>query len=182
MVAFHSAIRLALIVVSVLASSVSAARPAAVAGSPGAAPELAASRNAQWDDRFGMVFGERFDITNSGEVSSAVVFNGELYVAGRFKDTPEMVSAQGAASISTIARWNGRKWSNVGAWSPGTTVEAMLIHNGSLYVSGQFTAAGGVAANNVARWDGTSWHALGAGLSGVSPSLDMPLAVWNGEL
>jgi hypothetical protein len=181
MIAFHSAIRLALIVVSVLASSVSAAGPAPVLAARGAVPSAAATGNAQWDDRFGTPFGRRFDVLDGDELNAAV-FQGELYVAGNFDERDTIAPWQGANSIYTIARWNGRRWDSVGIWSSSARISAMLVHDGSLYVAGTFSAAGGVPATNVARWDGVSWHALGDGIAVASSTYPMDMASWNGEI
>ena len=70
-----------------------------------------------------------------------------------------------------IARWDGHKWSPLGAGITGCrdnqcapTVRAIVIKGREVYVGGRFTTAGGVAADSIAKWDGRTWFALGSGL------------------
>jgi hypothetical protein len=57
-------------------------------------------------------------------------------------------------------------WTTVGAVS-GSTVNALAVIGGDLYVGGHFSTAGGAAVANIARWDGTNWSTLGSGLGTV---------------
>jgi hypothetical protein len=41
-----------------------------------------------------------------------------------------------------------------------------VVYQGSIVVSGSFTAAGGVPVNGIARWDGTTWQPFGSTLAG----------------
>ncbi len=92
------------------------------------------------------------------------VFQGELYIAGRF-------SSVGGVAASHIAKWDGANWSAVGSGITGTQVIQLGVAddgNGpALYAGGNFTTAGGVAAANIAKWDGSTWSALGSGTSGT---------------
>jgi len=87
------------------------------------------------------------------------VYNGDLYVAGRF-------DSAGGATVSQIAKWDGSTWSDVGGGITGTQVLGMGVYNGDLYVTGNFTDAGGVPARGVAKWDGFNWSAVGSGFAG----------------
>jgi hypothetical protein len=178
MPALRSAIALALIVVSVLASSVFAADPAPRSFAPEpAAPSLAAS-DARWDDRFGMEFSRYFYPGDVFKVAAAAVFQGELYVAGTFNQSAEY------SSFRNIARWNGRQWNGVGAgsWSGNDSSFAeiydLVVYEDRLYATGSFTKAAGVPARNIARWDGSQWSALGDGLDAEGEAL----AVFDGDL
>ncbi len=46
-------------------------------------------------------------------------------------------------------------------------VRATLVHDGVLYVGGEFTTAGGVTVNGIAAWDGVAWSPLGSGVDGA---------------
>jgi trimeric autotransporter adhesin len=180
MTAVRSAIVLALIVVSVLGSSVFAADPPTPASPAASPPARLAPVAGYWDDRFDIAFYERWGPSSGYVINDALIFNGDLYVGGVFDDYN---TSNAAHSLVTIARWDGRKWSNVAKWTSNynAVIYAMEVHNNSLYVAGTFTTAGGVPATNIARWDGTSWHALGSGLSGASNRV-LALASWNGDL
>ena len=145
-----------------------AQQPVQAQPTPVQQPSVADDEN--WDDRFGLAFG-----TASGSmIHSMVEFRGELYAAGSFKLT------EFSYNMSTIARWNGRRWAAVGLpdWSSGAVILAMFIRDDQLYVTGQFSKAGGVPANNIARWDGNQWSALGAGIKGTGLDLEW----YNNEL
>lgn len=86
------------------------------------------------------------------------VYDGDLYVAGRF-------DSAGGVPVSQIARWDGTSWDDVGGGITGTQVLGLAVHEGALYAVGNFTSAGGVAARSVACWDGTSWSAVGSGFA-----------------
>jgi hypothetical protein len=87
-----------------------------------------------------------------------------LFVGGKFEHA-------GGVPVQSLARWDGREWSAVGAelGSSGLpTVFAMTVYDDgrgpALYVGGSFTWAGGERALNIARWDGTQWDPVGNGL------------------
>ena len=92
-----------------------------------------------------------------------------LYAGGKF-DRPGGGSAE---QFINIARWNGTRWSAVGAgvpgWSPTLrTVQTMAVHHPGdgalLYVGGYFNTIETGPANNLATWDGQRWAAVGDGL------------------
>jgi len=45
-------------------------------------------------------------------------------------------------------------------------VRALFVHDGQLYVGGDFTSCDGLTCSFVARWDGIGWSAFGSGLNG----------------
>ncbi len=137
----------------------------------------------------------------NGTINAAIVFNGDLIVAGNFT-TPG----------NNIARWNGTSWSSLGTgvngavyalaifnsqlvvagafnnqgnniarWSGSTwstlglgtndTVHALAIYSGSLRVGGKFTNAGGIACSRIASWNGSTWSAMGTGTNGAIYSM-----------
>ncbi len=105
----------------------------------------------------------------SGWVRSLLAVGGDLdgspalYVGGTFEDA-------GGLRLNSIARWDGRYWSDVGGGVDGT-VEAMALYDDgsgpALYALGEFETAGGVATGGVARWDGRTWSSVGGQVSTV---------------
>ncbi len=105
----------------------------------------------------------------NGEVWDSEVFDDgtglALFVYGGF------TTVEGQP-IAGIAKWDGRRWSEVGGglaridregegfslavWDDG--------HGPALYVGGRFDKAGTTSANNIARWDGNEWSALQGGV------------------
>jgi hypothetical protein len=181
MSALRSAIALALIVVSVLGSPVFAARPSAFPAGPTAASIAAAPGDARWDDRFAMEFGRRFN--NNGysyfdSLQAAAVFQGELYVAGRFTEDPEV------GSLWNIARWNGRQWRPVGNvnWTAtgnsAALITDLVVHEDKLYMTGRFVLPQAQESQNIASWDGERWSGVGTGLDGPGTAL----ASYGGDL
>jgi hypothetical protein len=89
----------------------------------------------------------------------AIVLNGDdVYAGGLF-------TKAGDLDVGYIARWNGSAWSDVGGGvgqpSGYHRVNALLFHDGVLYVGGQFQGAGTTPATNIARWDGSQWTTMG---------------------
>ena len=102
------------------------------------------------------VFSQSWNALGSGTngtIKTAVVFNGQLVVAGSFS-TPGV----------NIARWNGSSWNSLGIGINGT-VNALTIFNNELIAAGSFTSAGGVNVSNIARWNGTNWSSVGLGVN-----------------
>jgi hypothetical protein len=101
--------------------------------------------------------GDYLTFRLSGELNNIAycqtVYNGELYVGGKF-------TTAGGVSASNIAKWNGTAWSALGSGITGSNtgsnsqVTSMAVYNGELYVGGDFTTAGGVSANYIAKWNG----------------------------
>ncbi len=98
---------------------------------------------------------------------SAIALDGtNVYVGGTFTD----VNDQGTPMLNAdyFALWNGSHWSAVGSGAPAfnSSVNAIAVVGGKVYVGGSFTNVwNGVAlpaADYVARWDGTDWTPLGA--------------------
>jgi hypothetical protein len=72
----------------------------------------------------------------NGPVYAAVVFNGELYVAGGFTQI-------GGVAVKGIARWDGTTWNYVANFSDYGTIYALAVHNGKLAIGGDFLQADG---------------------------------------
>lgn len=102
------------------------------------------------------------DYTNPNmPVQALAVYNNELYVGGLYSFIVDSVT------YSSIARYNGTAWNDVGGGVFGTFKEiiCMTEFNGELIVAGRFDFAGTTQTSNIARWDGTQWQTMGDGLS-----------------
>ncbi len=144
-------------------------------------------RIARWDaaaQSWMSLGGATIDST----VTALAVYRGELIAAGPF------VSINGGTiPASHIAAFNGTTWRTLGEGSGGvsggtlTTVNALAVYAGDLYVGGKFTTAGGggtaTPASNLAKWNGTAWSAVGGtGITGDSIAQVNSLTLFNNEL
>ncbi len=152
---------------------------------PSVVPTVAISRVAQWDGTSWQQMGNGL---TGGTVSALAVHNGELYAGGMF-------TSSGATSTVRVARFDGANWQPLGNNVAGqngvgtTAVTAMVSHNGSLFVGGDFTAvtnASGTTTtvNRIARWTGSAWAQVGpfSGTSGGLSSGVNSLLSSNGRL
>jgi hypothetical protein len=94
-----------------------------------------------------------------GEVDAMAVYNGKLYLGGKYVDTFHYITA-----------WNNTTFSLPGKGVNGV-VYALAVYNGKLYAGGTFDSAGGAPAKNIASWDGTTWNAVGSGVNDTVYSL-----------
>lgn len=85
--------------------------------------------------------------------TSAVEFQGSLYVAGGFTN-------YGVTQMRRVARWNGSDFVEANTVI-NNAVNAIAVHNNALYAGGAFS----VPVGRVAMFNGTTWVALGAGLN-----------------
>ena len=108
----------------------------------------------------------------SGSVSSLAAYNGSLYAGGSF-DTA------GSIRANNLARWDGNNWSPVGTgvtseandYGARAFVSSLTVHDGGLYVGGDFDTASGIQVKNIAKWDETNWTSLASGIDGYITSL-----------
>ncbi len=115
-----------------------------------------------------------------GPVSALAVYGGKLYVGGAFTILGDGTSA------NRIAAWDGSTWSNLTIGSSNgvtSTVNALAVFGGKLYVGGAFTTLiGGTTANRIAAWDGSAWSNLTVGTgNGVGGNV-FSLGVFGGKL
>jgi hypothetical protein len=68
-----------------------------------------------------------------------------------------------AGGIGSPRRWNGIDWQSFGTTIFGA-VTAMTVHQGMLYVGGNFS--GGGLSPSLVAWDGTSMQSVGGGVNG----------------
>lgn len=105
------------------------------------------------------------------EVWAFAVFQGDLYVGGKFREVDGLAA-------NYIAKWDGSKWSPIldarQANGTNSPVYALAVGPNAdgvdvLYVGGAFTYAGSVQASRIAAWDGTGWEPLGSGVIYENP-------------
>ena len=96
----------------------------------------------------------------NGDVRALAVYDGALIVVGVF------TAAGGVPGTRAIARWDGSAWSALGtgvdALAGGTaSVEALFVHDGRLFVGGNFTSVSGITTNDAATWTtAAGWQAI----------------------
>jgi len=108
------------------------------------------------------------NINTNGYVRAVAMSGTDLYLAGDFTRVGDVLA-------NGVARWDGHKWSALGAGVNGT-VWALLARGNSIYVAGEFTKAGDLLVNGIANWDGNKWTALGGGLTGCRDAGCVPAA------
>jgi hypothetical protein len=138
-----------------------------VAGSFSTAGGAAANAVARWNGSSwsSLGLGLHYPGGAAGRAFDIVLApGGVIYAAGEF-------SQAGGLPASRVARWDGSRWSALGAGVGSATsaldgaYKMVLAANGDLYVGGSFDLAGGSPAPNIARWDGSSWSPLGTSLN-----------------
>lgn len=110
------------------------------------------------------------DGTFSPTVFCSAVFNGNLYIGGRFASVNRVAAPN-------IARWNGSAWQRPGVLGNGgavSDVSSLRVFNdgtaAKLYAGGYDIRPGGVVAT-VAVFNGTTWARAGQNLGGRGTSL-----------
>ncbi len=106
----------------------------------------------------------------NGSAYALAVMGTNLYVGGAF-------STAGSTNVKHIVRWDGAKWSGVGAGVGEWVYALAALKTNVLYVGGLFTNAGLVAANGIAAYSpsANNWTKLGDGIDGTVYSLAIPL-------
>ncbi len=77
----------------------------------------------------------------------------------------------GGIAANRIARWDGVRWSPMGAGLDHYGWALLELANGDVLVAGSFRMAGAVSTRGIAKWNGESWEAVGGGVSGVGVCL-----------
>lgn len=117
-------------------------------------------------------------------LNAVTVFDGKLIVGGQFDFAAE-------TAANHIAAWNGFRWESLGDGVRSSEnydcieaeVNALVVHEGDLFVGGSFDTAGDANAELVARWNGSDWSAVGSGITGVRCTAKVhALASHDGEL
>ncbi|WP_158551599.1 T9SS type A sorting domain-containing protein [Rhodohalobacter sp. SW132] len=124
-------------------------------------------------------------IDNGSMIFDVAWYQGDLYVTG-------FIDEIGGIEVSGIARWDGETWHDLdggltveeGGYSPAGS--SLLVHDGNLYVGGQFEHAGSLPqpANGIARWNGQEWSRLGSGITSdiISTPYIWDLAEFDGNI
>lgn len=142
----------------------------------------------RWDGSTWQTWFDEFEGTVAPVILASAVYDGKLYLAGRFSGAhqPDDIGGPLVPSMNIIA-FDGQHFSNVGgglkrSTSPISQVLTMTtFDDGSgeaLYIGGRFDqAVDGTPLFAVARWDGTAFSAVGAGFP--MPSDVRKLAVYD---
>ncbi|MCI0629426.1 MAG: hypothetical protein L0Y44_02080 [Phycisphaerales bacterium] len=115
--------------------------------------------------------GDQLNANGPGSgVYALASYNNVLRIGGRFLYSNELVSA------TNLIGWNGGFCCGGGA---NDTIRALALHNGSLYVGGDFGLIGGLFATGIASWNSTDgWQPLGSGVTGSVHAMQS----YNGRL
>ena len=104
-------------------------------GNPG--NHIARWDGTTWTQVGGGMFG--------GQVFNMQAFNGDLWAVGQF-------GYAGGVPATYIARYDGLNWCSVGEFDNAIT--GIEVHNGELYIGGNFWTADGDSVNKVVKWIG----------------------------
>jgi trimeric autotransporter adhesin len=150
---------------------------ALVLGSPAAIAQaslITPPCTPDWVSSFGAVPAFNFNAHADAIATFDSGSGPQLYVGGSF-------TSIGNLSLSRIARWDGKAWTQLGTGVDSTVNTFCVYNDGSgpaLFVGGNFTVAGGIMCNHIARWDGAAWASVGGGVSSEVRDLE----VFNGKL
>jgi hypothetical protein len=111
--------------------------------------------HGEWRD-FGGIHGGCDGYINASELSA----DGKtIFLAGYFRTCGN----QSVNSIVAYDRATGEFHPLGSGASNGVNAEVIVlhVHQGDLYVGGQFERAGDFKVSNLARWDGEEWHPVG---------------------
>jgi hypothetical protein len=127
---------------------------------------------AKWNGATWTAFAQPLSAGTSAGVSAmAVLPTGDLVVGGFFA----------VGSISSIARWDGAAWQQMGT-SPFNRVNSMVVSStGQLFVAGDCIDASNNLVPCVARWTGSAWIAIGTPFS-VGQEIFALTIMPNGDL
>jgi hypothetical protein len=129
---------------------------------------------ARWDGANWSNMGLGFD----SSVGVLAASPNAVYAGGSFTnvfDPPYIVT------VNHIAMWDGFNWYNLGSgFNLNSSVNAIAVSGGNVYVGGTFTNAGGITANRIAMWNGSSWSSLGTGSANGTSGTVLAIAV-NGS-
>ncbi len=127
-------------------------------------------RIAAWNGSRWLPVGGGIPVGEYSGVLALAEFNGNLIVAGSFREVDGIV-------VDHIAAWDGLHWSSLGGGT-NDAVNALAIYQGELIAAGNFTLAGATQANRIAKWNGSQWAPMGGGLDAQA----FCLAIHDGDL
>ena len=79
---------------------------------------------------------------------------GNVYIGGRFTSVTGVIA-------TSIAKWNGTTWSNLGSGISGGAVNTIAVDGTIVYAGGTFSHAGGTYTPRLAKWNGSAWSSIG---------------------
>ncbi|HPM45969.1 MAG TPA: hypothetical protein PL056_02760, partial [bacterium] len=98
--------------------------------------------------------GENWEVISldfDGDIfSTAIDKNGNLYVAGEFRNI-------GDVEVNNVAKWDGKKWSSLGNGSNYEVTNIMFDKEGNLLANGGFLSSDEKSVYYFAKWDGQNW-------------------------
>ncbi|MFO1077505.1 MAG: hypothetical protein U1E73_07240 [Planctomycetota bacterium] len=83
------------------------------------------------------------------------------------------------AGGSSVHRWNGSTWVQLGAGFDSEVLALARRPNGDLVAGGSFTYVGTQVFGGIARWNGTAWVPMG---SGMNQAVQAVAALPNGDV
>lgn len=98
------------------------------------------------------------DLDRGAEIKVMRVFDGKLYVGGRFERANRKL-------VNNVAVWDGTAWKGLGKGVDGPVHDICVIGS-KVYVCGDFSYVNksaeseGTPANRIACWDGTKWSKI----------------------
>jgi hypothetical protein len=105
----------------------------------------------RWTGTSFETFDQDFYIPPTGFVSDLELFDGTLMAFGWM---------QSSNFPGGILEFDGVRWQDFFAGRVEVAIDAATVHDGMLYVAGDFTEIQGVTAAGIARWTGSTWESL----------------------
>lgn len=103
----------------------------------------------------------------SGAITTAVEFQGKLYLGGVFAFNAT------CGVIYRLCVWDGSCWKQFGNGIQGSFsgVSKLIVYKNKLYIGGAFTTANGNPGNCLFSYDGVNYDNLGGGFMGTNESV-----------
>lgn len=87
-----------------------------------------------------------------------------IYIAGTFT---QLNTTKINTKNTIVAKWNGKKWTQIGSDIVGTVTRISIHGNNQIYLCGKFTVQNANKAKNLVTWNGSTWVGFGNGLNGL---------------
>ncbi|MEM6264347.1 MAG: T9SS type A sorting domain-containing protein [Bacteroidota bacterium] len=108
-------------------------------------------------------------------VSTMDVFNGDLFIGGKFDSVG---TGTNKINAQNIAKWNGTRWDSVSLPSAAREVHSMIVWNGKITI---LTSNATNGWNDLFQYDGVSWNQLATPMGTIFTGFTR-LDTINGEL